>query len=285
MSGTLKRILYDDISDDSDQAKLFRYNSEMQPPASQQMNTAVDYEIDVEVIKCFKLKNMYSSDVTTNARAQYNVKLAAFLIVLDEYKKQYKNNLDKQSVLYYKETSESVITLDEDQCHHTLLPIIQRLLKTICYLMNFSDDEVNYVKQKFIFLPYLKYLNKILKLFQYDKCCAKLTKQLQAQLNTLLTQSVDSCKHIHAINRQSQVLTVFLENPLYECNICRDTFNDERHIKPNECCGYKICNLCYANLWKYSTVFPTCPVCKTSFKSSSVSSFKQVYTADTTDNI
>nr|AAU29550.1 immediate early protein 0 [Spodoptera litura MNPV] len=218
---------------------------------------------DHQVLSNFMLNGMYSDDLKVNLKAQYNVKLAAFRIVEHKYNEDH-SGLDKTSPLYYGE-DENVVLCGEDKCYHDLIAETADLSKIIEDLYDASPVyRLNY----FIFVPYVKRLLQIICMFTNDVCCKRSVRSTIARLETCLKRGNEKLESVRRLNKTLNVMSVFLEQNVYECNICKDVSNDERFLKPDECCGFRICNLCYANLWKFSNTphNPVCPVCKTSYR-------------------
>lgn len=220
---------------------------------------------DYQIFTNFMFNHLHSDDIAVNSKAQHNVKLAAFKIVEQKYCQAHNvPPFDKKSPLYFKDRDEDNTLCGEDNCYHHLIRDISRLAKVIVDLYNTRIYKLNY----YIFIPYLKQLKQTLNLFVHDACCKKLVRSTMTSLNDSLRNANEHLAAIKRLTRSVQTMNVFLELPLYECGICSDVSSDDRFLKPDECCGYKICNLCYANLWKFSNSphNPVCPVCKTSYR-------------------
>ncbi|AAR28772.1 ie-0 [Leucania separata nucleopolyhedrovirus] len=221
---------------------------------------------DQRILSNFLFAQMHSDDIRTNSKAQATVKTAAFKIVEQNYCKKYNCEpfADKSPLRYSSDFDENVL-LGEDACHHHLIKDINRLSRVMENLYQIELYKLNY----FVFIPYLKQLLAILNLFVNDACCKKYTRIAKDILEVSLKRSQEQLDCVQRITKTVQVMNVFLETPLYECGICTEASTEATFLKPNECCGFKICNVCYANMWKFSksAVHPVCPVCKTSYRS------------------
>ncbi|AUV65414.1 EXON0 [Alphabaculovirus myunipunctae] len=229
---------------------------------------AADYsnELGAQVFSNFVFTHdLYTSDLPLSPKAHFNIKLAAFQIVKDTYRQSYDAELDDLLALREHVDDNDGIVLPRDQCVHRLIGDIKNVIDTLHHI----NSQPKYQYNMFIFLPYVKQLRMINSRFESDYCCAKIVKANALALSTLVAHADKYLSAIRAMNERMHLINVFVEPKLYQCNICQESSVEEHFLKPDECCGYSICCMCYANLWKFSNMYPVCPVCKTSFKSSS----------------
>ncbi|AGE89862.1 IE-0 [Spodoptera littoralis nucleopolyhedrovirus] len=250
-----------DVYDDTEMAAIYAAATTSVEDTKNDVSSYHDHQ----VLSNFILNGMYSEDLKVNLKAQYNVKLAAFRIIEHKYG-ELKDicGIDKTSPLHYGE-DETVVLCGEDKCYHSLIAEIADLSKIIEDLYDASPVyRLNY----FIFVPYVKRLLQIICMFTNDVCCKRSVRSTIARLETCLKRGNEKLESVRRLNKTLCVMSVFLQQTVYECNICKDVSHDERFLKPDECCGFRICNLCYANLWKFSNTphNPVCPVCKTSYR-------------------
>lgn len=218
-------------------------------------------ELSTQVFSNFILNDLYTSDLPKCPKAHFSVKLAAFKIIQDMYQQSYDSALDP--LLVYKESLTEVL-LPRDSCVHYLINDIKNVIDVIGHI----NSQPKFQYNMYIFLPYVRQLRQINTLFLNDYCCGKIVKSNDTALDSLIAHGDKYLHVIASMNERMHLINVFTEPKLYQCNICQDTSAEEHFLKPNECCGYNICNMCYANLWKFCNLYPQCPVCKTSFKSS-----------------
>ncbi len=220
------------------------------------------HDIQYQVMKNFILTYKHSSTLCRNIKEQFGVKQEAFNILDGYYKQNYNMSINK--LLQYKERDDEV-NVSTQQCVHHLIEEIHKIvyvLKTINVMPKFQS-------QMFIFLPYCKQLIKIIEFFKNDYCCKVKIEKIMSFLNQASADWQKCLDTIKSIHRKVQVMMVFTDPKLYECNICGETSAEEHFLKPNDCCGYEICAMCYAQLWQHCTLYPVCPVCKMSFKTTS----------------
>jgi hypothetical protein len=196
-----------------------------------------------------------------NPKAHHAVKLAAYNVIRENYRSSYERDLD--SFLALRDADDEV-ALPRDKCMHYLIADIKNVIDVLHHI----NSQPKYQYNMFVFLPYVKQLRLINALFAHDFCCGGTVKSNAIALTTLIAHADKYLQVIRAMNERMHVINVFTEPKLYQCNICQETSGEKHFLKPNECCGYNICNMCYANLWKFCNMYPVCPVCKTSFKSS-----------------
>lgn len=221
-----------------------------------------DIELGTQVFSTFIFPTLFTPDLPLNSKAHHNVKMAAFKIVQDMYQQSYNCALDP--LLDFRENSDDV-TLPRDKCVHYLIIDIKNVLDVLDYLKN----QPKFKYSMYVFLPYIKQISVINNLFANDHCCSSIVKANESALNVLRDLGEKYVHVIRLMNERMHLINVFTEPKIYQCNICQDASVDEQFLKPNECCGYNMCNKCYANLWKYCNMYPVCPVCRTSFKSPS----------------
>ncbi|QYC92722.1 Immediate early 0 [Trabala vishnou gigantina nucleopolyhedrovirus] len=219
-------------------------------------------EINKVIIDNFVLADKYSDEMWLNAMDRHKIKMEAFNIIYNYYVQTYNDSLEK--TLHYKDNHfKDEIIVFKSHCVHTLIEPINKLARVITTII----DMPKFKYSAFIFLPYCRQLIKINDLFSNDYCCGDLI----SNSNTLLQSAIDRLeavvKQVRKLHDCVRVMMVFDDKcVLYECNICHETSAEKHFLKENECCGYDICNKCYAQLWKHSNMYPVCPVCKTSFK-------------------
>ncbi|AIE47861.1 ie0 [Peridroma alphabaculovirus] len=209
----------------------------------------------------FVLPNLYSDELPLNAAAQFAVKRAAFKIVEDMYVQSYNNGIDALLAL---RPADADVALPRDRCVHYLIDEIKNVIEVVRHL----SEQSRYQHSMFIFLPYVRQLRQLNQHFVHDHCCGVVVRSNAAALDAFVAAGEKYLHVIRTMNERMHVINVFTEPRIYQCNICQDASLQENFLKPNECCGYNICNMCYANLWKFCNMYPVCPVCKTSFKSS-----------------
>ncbi|AXU41454.1 AC141-like protein [Alphabaculovirus altermyunipunctae] len=221
---------------------------------------------DQQIFINFLFTQMHTDDIQTNVTVQAGVKIAAYKIVEKKYCRKYNcDPFPNKSPLHYQHDYDEQVLLGDDACHHHLIADIIKLSRILENLYQVEIYKLNY----FVFVPYLKQLLAITNLFVNDACCKKSIRLAKDVLEVALKRGQEQLTCVQRINKTVQVMNVFFERPLYECGICGETSIDITFLKPNECCGFKICNACFANLWKFSntTVNPVCPVCRTSYRS------------------
>lgn len=220
-----------------------------------------DIELATQVFSNFIFTDLFTPDLPLNLKAHYNVKMSAFKIVQDMHKQSYNCALDP--LLALRECDDEV-TLPRDKCVHYLIADIRNVINVLQHL----NSQPRFQYNMFVFLPYMRQIRQINDLFSSDFCCSKTVQSNTAALNALCGESEKYLHVIKLMNERMHVINVFTDPRVYRCNICQETSAEEHFLKPNECCGYSMCNLCYANLWKFCNMYPVCPVCKTSFKAS-----------------
>jgi Baculovirus immediate-early protein (IE-0) len=218
-------------------------------------------ELGTQVFCNFILSDLYTAELPLSAKAHFAVKTAAFKIVQDMYIQSYDSKLD--ALLAYKESDDEVV-LPRDKCVHYLINDIKNVIDVLHHI----NSQPKYQYNMYIFMPYVKQLRLVNAFFVHDHCCAQTVKANTVALNTIIAHADKYMHIIKTMNERMHLINVFTEPKLYQCNICQETSAEKHFLKPNECCGYNICNMCYANLWKFCNMYPVCPVCKTSFKSS-----------------
>ncbi|AIZ48706.1 ie-0 [Agrotis segetum nucleopolyhedrovirus B] len=220
-----------------------------------------DIELGTQVFSNFIFSNMYTADLPLNVKAHYNVKLAAFKIVQDMYQHSYNCALDP--LLALRESDDDV-ALPRDKCLHYLIADIKNVIDVLEHI----NSQPKYQYNIYVFLPYVKQIRLINNMFLEDFCCSSIVKTNATAIKNLCDQGEKYLQVIKLMNERMHLINVFTEPKVYQCNICQETSAEEHFLKPNECCGYSMCNMCYANLWKFCNMYPVCPVCKTSFKTS-----------------
>lgn len=244
-------------------------------PSFQPKRVKMDVSIDDDdnddhlVFKHFVLRHMACKDMATNVRAQHNAKLAAYKILETEYRKRVKldSPIDRRAPLHYRDYDEDFYVVNDDSvCRHHLIRDVHVMVSVAQDMYRTSRvHRLNF----YIFAPYLKQLRHIIDLFKNDYCCKQTVLATVAALDQLLSNArrmLDGA--VKRIELCAQAMAAFTERPVFECGVCKDAFHDERHLKPDECCGYRVCQTCHVNLWKHSRGLsnPVCPVCRTSYK-------------------
>lgn len=218
-----------------------------------------DHRAQCEILR-FGLPSLFSLDSRPTPKNYYRIKRAVFSTVQEYYKERYNTDID--SALTYKEFVDDVF-IRKDRCSHHLIVKIKEItsvLEHICALDRFKMST-------YIFLPYYRQLKSALSCFENDYCCRTLVVQTNAALDKLTDQAKILLEAVVELEKRVAVMRVFAEPKLYQCNICNDSSAEEHFLKPDECCGYRICGMCLSKLWQHCSLFPVCPVCKTSFKS------------------
>ncbi|AGC36224.1 hypothetical protein TF1A_0010 [Chrysodeixis chalcites SNPV TF1-A] len=218
-------------------------------------------DFETQVFKNFIFNDLHTNDLALNPKAQFLVKQASFNVIDEIFQQTYNEKIDK--ILAFVDDTDD-IRIPNDRCLHYLIAEIGKIVNVLQHVNRMSKFEYS----MYVFMPYLKQIRKTIILFVNDFCCKKLVENYLLTLDVMIADSLKLLETIQMINKRVDVMNVFLDRPVYRCNICEDTSLESRFLKPNECCGYSICNMCYANLWKFCTLYPVCPVCKTSFKSS-----------------
>nr|WUR10836.1 ie0 [Calliteara abietis nucleopolyhedrovirus] len=228
----------------------------------QQQQQQQEQQLNVQVINDFILADVAlneSVDSLINAKIHFNIKNEAFKVLQLHYMQTYNTDID--SNLIFKESIDEV-SVSRDSCTHYLISKIAEIVNVLKMLETMPKFKHN----MYVFMPYCRQLKTILSFFRNDYCCKK---KVAAQLNAL-QDLMETCElyfnTIRALQVRLHVMMVFDEPELYECYICHETSQEKRFLKPSECCGFNICGMCYAQLWQHSTLYPVCPVCKTSFK-------------------
>ncbi|QWO71542.1 IE-0 [Orgyia pseudotsugata single capsid nuclopolyhedrovirus] len=235
-----------------------------------------------EVINGFVLADKYSDiggDVgavdghknllPVSAKSYYKVKFEAFKLLQSFYVQTF--NCDIEKILHYKESNDQVV-LPTDQCVHYVIPLVKNVIRVLKIMSALPRFRYN----MYIFLPYCRQLELILNCFTNDYCCKRMVLAQLDVLKEIIVGATRLLHVVHALNNRVKMMMVFAELPLYECHICNETSAEEHFLKPNECCGFNICGMCYAQLWQHCTLYPVCPVCKTSFKTVSESSSSKI---------
>jgi Baculovirus immediate-early protein (IE-0) len=227
-------------------------------------STIVSMDIMSQVLKSFhSLTNVTAAisdaaDFTVNAKAQHRIKMSAFTMAANAFVDQFGVSIEPGSLLYLKETLDEVV-VPENVCNHALIGQVARMVQVLLRL------QTAHAHVFFVFLPYLKQLKRVMDFFRNDACCRRAVRANTASLDAMLADGLKALAVVECLDTCVRGMGVFADRPVVECNICRDMFAEERYMKPDECCGYRICYSCYANLWRHCSVYPVCPVCKTSF--------------------
>jgi predicted DNA-binding protein YlxM (UPF0122 family) len=207
--------------------------------------------------------HLYTPNIALNTDARLSVKLAAFELVNKIHTQTYNCTIDDR--LAYREPLDEIV-ISKTNCSHGLILNLNRLAKVMVLIVNSPEFQASV----YAFSPFCKQLKHINKLFIKDYCCQDLVKETDAQLNAVIAKIKQCHAIIKVINERLQIINIFDDDiKLYQCNICKETSLDSNFIRPNKCCGYEMCYVCYANMWQHCTLYPVCPVCKTSFKSAS----------------
>ncbi|QED40537.1 EXON0 [Chrysodeixis includens nucleopolyhedrovirus] len=227
-------------------------------------------DVETQVYKNFILAELHTPNLALNSAASFNIKKAAFDVLNTVFKQKYNRSIDTLLVL----SEEKLVSLPTDRCLHFLIAEISKIIDTIHQLNTLPQFQDNI----YIFLPYIKQLQTTIVLFKHDLCCKKIVENNSKQLTELICESEKYIDIIRSINKRIEVMNVYLDKIIYTCNICQESSNEKQFLKPNECCGYQMCNLCYSKLWKFAPLYAVCPVCKTSFKTSNVSANNKIQT-------
>ncbi|QEI03572.1 IE-0 [Spodoptera cosmioides nucleopolyhedrovirus] len=221
-----------------------------------------DIELCTQVFSNFLFPNLYTPDLALNIKAHHNVRMAAFKIVQETYQLSYNCNLD--DLLVFRENEDDVLSIPKDKCVHYLINDIKNVIDVLEHL----KSQPKYQYNMYIFIPYVKQILIINDMFKNDFCCTAIVKANGATLNELCERGEKYMHVIKLMNERMQLINVFTNPKVYQCNLCHETSAEEHFLKPNECCGYNLCYMCYVQLWKHCSLYPVCPICKTSFKNS-----------------
>ncbi|ABI35696.1 ie-0 [Ectropis obliqua nucleopolyhedrovirus] len=215
-----------------------------------------------EVLNNFKFDKYYNDELCYSVKLQFQLKSKAFDALQRQHYKMFHEEIVE--ILRYKENDDDIL-VSTDMCAHHLIEKISKIVKTIESMSN-VDDQYRYCM--FVFVPYAKQLLTILECFKNDYCCKNVVQQSLEYLQKLLQDSRQTFETLKTIHERIKTVNVFFDYPkIYECNICQETSVERQFLKPNVCCGFNICGMCYAQLWQHCNLYPVCPVCKTSFKS------------------
>lgn len=219
-------------------------------------------QLESQVITKFALNDIkkYGANAAINVRAHQDVKSDAFQLIEKHYTQTFNVPIDR--LLRYKHNDDEAVLSRDEQCLHYLIKTIGDIVSVIKLMTTMPD----FMYCTYIFLPYCKQLRAYNAFFLNDFCCKKIVNGTQLDLEELLTKGGDSLKVVKQLRERIDVMMVFTDPVVYECYICRETSMEKHFLKPNECCGFNICGMCYAQLWQHCTRYPVCPVCKTSFK-------------------
>lgn len=227
-----------------------------------------DYNSDMtQMFNSFLFADMYTIDLPLSQKAHFYVKWQAYRILDEHYTSTYNTTIDP--ILMYKESLDDVV-VDSDKCSHYLIKELYKVLNVLQSVIALPKYQYN----MFVFLPMMKQMKHISRFYKNDFCCKKLISKIDTTLDELMATAQKYIEVIQLIQERAQIMKVFMEPTLYKCHICLGTSLDLNFLKPNECCGYDMCYMCYSNLWKFCSVYPVCPVCKTSFKTSNQSTNK-----------
>ncbi|AKN80552.1 Immediate early protein 0 [Perigonia lusca single nucleopolyhedrovirus] len=218
-----------------------------------------DIEWSSQVYKNFIFGDTYASS-HLDPHVRNKLKLEAFKVVQTIHEQLYDTCID--SCVQYNE--DGIVVMRDQQCAHHMIDKIHRVVRTLQHIALMPEYQYN----MFIFLPYMKQLHKTISLFQNDYCCSKLVQQCIQSLNVHIRDAEKILSLVNNMQNRLNIMCIFDSKPFYHCNICQESSLDVGFLKANTCCGYSMCNACYAKLWQYSSLFPVCPVCKTSFKNS-----------------
>ncbi|AGR56761.1 exon0 [Hemileuca sp. nucleopolyhedrovirus] len=241
-------------------------SNHMERPQRHRETNDDDDNDDIKMISDFAIAtDRFTSDrmVLTNPQTHYKIKCEAFKLVEQYYVQTFNEPIEKR--LRFKEFDDQVV-LTRDQCVHHLIHKINDIVQVFKLMKTMPKLRRN----MYIFLPYYRQLRLILHYFKDDFCCRNIINDVLMTLDCLTMESNERLEIVKTLYKQLQVMMVFTEPVVYECNICHETSGEKHFLKQNECCGYNICNACYAKLWQHCKLYPVCPVCKTSFKSVSV---------------
>ncbi|ADD73727.1 IE-0 [Lymantria xylina nucleopolyhedrovirus] len=222
------------------------------------------------ILDNFCLSGMYSPDVLRNPRAQQTIKTTVFQWIDEQHRKMY--DCPIESPLRFEDDAH----LSADRCWHHLIGKLERVISVLRIMRAAPRFEHNI----FIFLPYCKRLRALVELFRHDYCCQSTVAGCARALDETIADARRYLLVVKSMSERAAVMLVFSDAlRVYQCDICHDSSAEEQFLKPNVCCGYRVCNACYAKLWEFCTgAYPVCPICKTSFKSSS--SKKRLQKAD-----
>ncbi|ABF50258.1 ie-0 [Antheraea pernyi nucleopolyhedrovirus] len=213
----------------------------------------------------FAFAHMYCADLTADTKAQRGVRAAAFALLDDKHLKLYKRRIENKLLRYYDRSDDASLPQrlpEDDGCCHHFVNDAERVVECV-KSVEAASAGVNVV----VLLPYLKQLQIVLKmLFDAFACCSKTINGLQMYVHDLLSHCLLCADKIEAANRALQVINLFLDSPLYECDLCKEASADKRFLTRKDCCAYALCNACCVALWKASVTHAKCPACSTSFK-------------------
>nr|ANS70898.1 immediate early transactivator 0 [Lymantria dispar multiple nucleopolyhedrovirus] len=224
-----------------------------------------------QVIDNFCLADSYSPEVSRNPKTQSDLKAIVFNWINEHHVKMFDSSIDDPLRFtadqhQQQQQQQQPPHLAADQCWHHLIAKIER----VCVVLTNMCKSSRFQHNVYIFLPYCKRLREILCLFQRDFCCQKKVSQCTRLLDEMIAEALHYMTFIRSVHERVAVMLVFAETRVFQCNICNESSAEEHFLKADECCGYSICYACYAKLWEFCTgMYPVCPVCKTSFKSSS----------------
>ncbi|AIU41256.1 ie-0 [Sucra jujuba nucleopolyhedrovirus] len=218
--------------------------------------------LEDQVMTGFVLNNEnYGDDVALNIQSHYNVKMDVFKLIEKYYIQTYNAPVDR--VLSFRKADDDVIlSIDDGQCLHHLIQTVGNVIKVIVLMSIMPQFQFCL----YIFAPYCRQLTIVLKYFENDFCCKQTVEKSLQSIAKIIEQGHHQMETVKRFQKKLDAMLVFSEPQIYECNICQETSREKHFLKPNECCGFSICGLCYAQLWQHCTRYPVCPVCKTSFK-------------------
>ncbi|AKR17277.2 IE-0 [Urbanus proteus nucleopolyhedrovirus] len=203
-------------------------------------------------------------DFLMNDEYHDHLKNQVFNLINIKYQQKYNARIDK--ILTFKSTDcddDVDILLPKDRCVHYLIKEINKII----LIINDMCCESKYVYNKFIFVPYLSQLKSMNSVFLNDFCCVDVAKNNLSIITQIMNNVNEQLNTLKEIIVRANAIGVFAGTlRVFRCNICNETSNYRKFLKTNECCGYLMCFLCYANMWQFSTLYPVCPICKTSFK-------------------
>ncbi|ABF47356.1 IE-0 [Clanis bilineata nucleopolyhedrovirus] len=221
-----------------------------------------------QVFSNFILGHLQSPRLPLCPKSHFEVRQAVFAI-LDRYHLQM-FNVKIDDILALREHEDDVV-FSKTECVHHLIAKLNRIVQVLLFVV----QQEMYVHNVYIFLPYLRQLKQMLSNFVNDYCCSSVVQKCIQSVDSLMQRSTKYLEAIKFISDRLLVMNVFDDSiKIYQCNICQNTSVEEHFLKPDTCCGYRICFACYSQLWQYCNVYPVCPVCKTSFKKSNANNKK-----------
>ncbi|AOT85486.1 ie0 [Cyclophragma undans nucleopolyhedrovirus] len=231
------------------------------------------------IIDNFIFAHLYTADIQVDAKAQSDVRAAAYTAIDDKHFELYKKRISNKFFVYNDKYSGVIAAAAADDT--ALVDLVDDNGNGCChYYVDDLDRIVCSMKELerglsgisvLVLYPYSKQLRDAVKqLKSLFPCCIASLDSMQIYINNIVSHCLLCIEKLEGINRTVKVMNVFTDDAsvvLYECNICKETSTDERFLKPKECCEFVMCNACCVKLWKTAATHAKCPACRTSFKS------------------